>query len=192
MARPIIRAAIAKTLAKKVLVSKFSIPDITAADFDNAVEYDLLSGSEALDDTIESTGGTTAGTNVAQVPIYSKLTSLRLHTFFQGQGGEQIRWMLCKNEVNNYSAQNFMDNFHNSDSNPTARDIRANILAKGITVVNNDRLTAPLSIFVKRKTLSRLSSFKENDKIQMVFAKDATNTTCTVTQWGNMYIRANG
>lgn len=191
MARPIVRAATGTVLVKRVLVNKFSIPDVSAADFDNPVRFDLIGGSEAQDEQIESTGGTTIGTDVATSPLYSRVIGLKLNMIVVGQGGEFVRWSLNKNNDNDESVADMNTFWHSSDDTDAAREIRQNQMAKGLLVVNADRLETRAKVFVRRQTLKRLGSLKEDDRLSMAFSKDATNTTCTVTVWGNIYVKAN-
>lgn len=191
MARPIVRAASGTVLAKRVNAVKFSISDVTSVDFDNPVTFDLLACAEAMAEEVVSTGGTTAGTDVATVPLYSKIVGLRLNMLFQGQGGEQVRWQLCKNPDDDITTANYNTNWHTSTDETVAREVRQNQMAKGLVVVASDKLNTTAKVFVKRSNLKRLGAMKENDKIQMVFAKDATATTVQVTVWGTIYVRAN-
>lgn len=191
MARPVVRAAMGTTLVKRVNIVKFSIPDVTSVDFDNPSGFDLLIGSEAQDEEIESTGGTTGGTDVAQVPLYSKLKAVKLNMIIQGQGAELVRWQLLKSPDSDITNATANTNWHTADDSTTAREVRANQMAKGLAVVNSDRLDTRVKVFVRRKTLARLGTFREGDRLKMVFAKDSTATSCTATLWGNLYVKAN-
>lgn len=179
-------------LAKRVNVVKLSIPDITSADFDNPTSFRLLEGAEAQDESVESTGGTTVGTDVATAPLYSKLVAIKLQLILHGAaGGELVRWQIVRNPDSDISAATYNTNWHNSDDTSTAREVRANQLAKGVVVVQSNTLATRVPIFIKRKTLRRMSSIKEGDSYAMVFSKDATGTTVLATVWGTMYLRAN-
>lgn len=193
MARPIVRAASGIVLTKRVNVDKATIPDISAADFDNPLTFDLLACTEAQDESIESTGGTTAGTDVAVTPLYSRLLSLRLHAIIQGTQATAnlYRWILAKSPDNDITGATFMSNWMSSDDTTAAREVREHIMAKGLAVINQSSGNAFPRIFVKKKTLNRLSPLREDDRIKFIIAKDAPGTTANFTMWGNLWVRAN-
>lgn len=192
-ARQVVRAVSGRIINVRVNVVKFSIPDVTSADFDNPVAYDLLVGAEAQAHEVEATGGTTAGTDVPQVPIYSKVVALRLQTMVHGSsaGGEIVRWQLARNPQNDLSAANFNTGWHTADDDVTNREVRKYQIAKGQLIVSPNNLQTPLNLFIKKKTLLRNGNIREGDRLKMVFSKDATGTTLSVTQWGTIWLRAN-
>lgn len=192
MARPIIRAATGIVLPKRLLLHDFLIPDVTSVDFDNPVEFDILSCNEGQDENIESTGGTTAGTDVAQIPLYSRLLSFKTNLMFRAANACMVRWMLVKNDDNDFSAGNFNSAFHSSNDDATTKAIHKLTMAKGFVNIPSDKLAAPLRIFVKRSAMKRVSPMKEDDKISMVFSKEAAGTTATLSGFGTFYVKANG
>lgn len=192
-ARRVVQQVSGIVIAKRVNVVKFTVNDVTSADFDNPVTFDLLACTEANDPQIESTGGTTAGTDVATCPVHSKIIGIKLHTMVHGSsaGGEILRWAILKNPDNDITTANANTDWHNSDENTEAREVRANQLAKGQLIVSPNNLQTPLKLFIKRQTLRRLGTMTEADRIKFVCSKDATGTTLQVTMWGTIYIRAN-
>lgn len=164
---------------------------MTSVDFDNAAGFDLLACTETNNEEIESTGGTTAGSDVAEVPVHSRVVAAKLRLFLQGQGGEFIRWALVKNPDNEFTTQNFIDEWHTSNDSPNGRLFREKCLSKGLALLQSDRLSTAQNVFIRRKALARNARFIEGDRWKMVFAKDATATTCQATLWGTIYVKAN-
>lgn len=182
------------TLVKRMVINRATIPDITAADFDNPLFIDLLVCRETMDEELESTGGTTAGTDIADVPLYSRLTSAKLNFLVEGSTSVStyIRWFLYKMPDGESLRTGLGSGFHNSDDSPTEREVRKMTMAKGHFILNPSTAVQNLRVFVSRQALKRVSPMRENDRIRILFAKAAEGTTCTVSGFGTMYVRANG
>lgn len=153
---------------------------------------DLIACTEAQDESVESTGGTSAGSDVAVTPLYSKLLSLKAQFVVSSASACIVRWILAKSPDNDITGATFMSNFHSSDDTTAAREVRKYILAKGITYVSADRLRSPVRIFVKRKAWARASPMREDDRIKLILAKNAPGSTAEISGFGTMYVRANG
>lgn len=178
-------------LAKRILVHDFLIPDVSAADFDNPSTFDLIGARENIDEEIESTGGTTLGTDVATCPVYSRLVKMRLNMVFRAANATFVRWMLVKSPDSDITAATFNTNFHSSDDTTGIREVRKHILAKGFVNIPSDRLAAPFRVRVSRAAWARASPMRENDVIRLVFAKEAAGTTATLSGFGTIWVRAN-
>lgn len=187
----IARAAQGIVLAKRILVHDFLIPDVTSADFDNPTQFHLVGCAEAQDEVIESTGGTTVGTNVATVPLYSRLLKMRMNLILRAANATMVRWMLVKNPDADITAANFMAQYHSSDDDQGPREIRKSILSKGFVSVPSDKLQAGLRVRVSRKAWERASPMRENDVLSLVLAKEAAGTTATLSGFGTIWVKAN-
>lgn len=187
----IARAATGIVLAKRILVHDFLIPDVSAADFDNPVGFDLVGCSEAQDEGIESTGGTTIGTNVASIPLYSKLVAMRTNFIFRAANATMVRWMLVKKVDNDLTDATANTGFHSSNEDENNRELRKLILAKGFVNIPSDKLAAPLRIRVSRAAWKRAQPMRENDRISLVFSKEAAGTTATLSGFGTIWVKAN-
>lgn len=185
-ARQVVRAVTGITLSKRVNIDKFTIPDVTSADYDNAITLGLVECIEAQDEEVESNG-----TVIADAPLYSRITSIRLKGFVAGQGGEQIRWILFKSPDADITGQSAIDAWHVSDDTQAARELRKMTIAKGVFRVQPDKLASNFPLFIKRAALARISPLREGDVLRLAIAKDATATNCTITMWGTIYIKAN-
>lgn len=142
-----------------------------------------------MDETLVSDG-----TNIAQVPLYSKLVSVKLNLAIRGSVSTPgvIRWMLVKNTDNDKTAAEFMTAFHNSADDAVSREIRALIYAKGFVMVNESSGVNHFRVFIRRQTLRRLSSMRENDRVQLILANsNAPATNPTLHGFGNLYFRLN-
>jgi len=188
MARPIIRAATGITLSKRILLSEFTIPDATSADYDTAVDIDLVECTEAMDEEVESNG-----TTIADVPLYSRLTAMRTQFLVRAGTATIVRWALYKKPDGEQLVTSLADsNFHSSNDVQNNREFRKNTVAKGLLFVSPDRLASNFRIFVKRKAWARISPMRENDKLCLVMAKDMDGTTATLDGFGTIWCRANG
>lgn len=187
MARPIIKAATGISLVKRVLVDSATIPDITSVNYDNVLSISLLECTEAQDEEAESDGSA-----VADCPLYSRITGLRLQGHFQASTASYVRWMLYKSPDNDISITSLVSTFHNNNDTQGEREIRKNTMAKGWTYVNPGNSGSPFKCFVSREAMKRISPMKENDVIKLVLAKDAAGTTIPFNLWGQFRIRANG
>lgn len=142
-----------------------------------------------MDETLVSDG-----TNVANVPLYSKLVAFKAQLFVRGSVTTPgvIRWMLVKNTDNDRTASDWMTAFHNSSDDSASREARALIYAKGMMLVNESSGVTPIRVFIKNKTLKRLSSFRENDRLDLVLGNsNAPSTNPTLHGFGGSYWRLN-
>lgn len=186
-ARPIVRAATGIVLAKRVLLNQLTIPDITAADFDNPLSIDLLRCIEAQDEEVESDG-----TNIADTPLYSRITGMRMNLFIKAGAATDIRWMMHKSPDNDITVTSLATDFHNSNDTQPQRELRKMTVAKGYFAIGSDRLLTRFPIFVSKKALARISPMRENDRLRLVVAKHGDGTTATLSGFGTIYVRANG
>lgn len=186
--RRAVQRVVGRTLVKRINIDKLAIPDITSADYDNPLTIDLIQGIEAQDE-----GQVSDGTIIADAPLYSKVFALHVRGFIAGSsaGGEQVRWILFKNPDGDITGAAAMADWHNSDEDSAARELRKNTLAKGVLRISSSNLGTPMKIFIKRRTLARLGRMNETDTIRLVLAKDATNTTLQLTMFGSIYLRTN-
>lgn len=185
-----VRAAMGTTIVKRIVtpIAGLTIPDITATDFDNPLEFVLVECLETMDEEAISDG-----TVIADVPIYSRLKSMKLNLHISGVSAQtEFRWLLYKEPDGESLVTNLAAQFHQSDDTPTGRELRKQTLAKGMFVVNTADLARTLPIFVKRSTFARLGGMKENDRITLVIAKNAAGTTATLHGFGNIYVKARG
>lgn len=186
-ARPIVRAASGTVLSKRFLLNKFDIPDVSATDFDNPVTVDLAECTETMDEEVESDG-----TNIADVPLYSRFTGIKANLVITAGSPSIVRWMLFRSPDNDISGANAMAVFHASDDTATTRELRRNTLAKGILAISASSLANPLRVFVRRSAVKRVQSMREGDRIKLVLAKHADGTDADLSGFGTLYFRANG
>lgn len=172
--------------AKRVILDAVQIPARSAAAYDNPLTIGLLTCTETVDEELESDG-----TNIAQTTLYSKIAALKMQLMIHGlTAGDRVRWMLIKDIDNEGAPASLVDaNFHGSNDTIDARELRAKTLAKGIHV-GTDKTGSRLNLFVKRKTLHRLGSLRENDRIELVLAVSGTNVA-NITGFGTIYVRTN-
>lgn len=192
-ARRVVRAVSGITLVKRAVFNRLTIPDITSADFDNPLEIDLINcidDATGIDEQVESDG-----TNIAQVPLYSRLTSMRLQCILEGSTSvsTMIRWYLYK-KPDGESLRTTLAGvaFNSSDDTPTERELRKYNIAKGMLVLNPSSAIGNLRVFVSKSAMARISPFRENDRLTLLFAKAAEGTTCSVSGFGSLRFRANG
>lgn len=191
-ARRIVRAVSGITLAKRIVLGGVTVPDITAADWDNPVGIDLAVCQETMDEQLESDG-----TNVAQVPLYSRLTAIKLNLQVVGPSSNSVvhRWILHKlPDGEELIADNLRlagANFHSSNDEPAHREMRKYTLAKGILITNSSTGVTPLRIFVKRAAMKRVGPFRENDVLRLDIAKDQTGISSALHGFGTLYFKAN-
>lgn len=188
----IARSATGIVLAKRILLHDFLIPDVSSVDFDNPVEFEIAGATATQAEEVESTGGTTLGTDVATVPLYSKLLSMRLNLMFRAANATMVRWMLVKNTDNDRTAAAFNTDFHSSNDSGDSREVRKLILSKGFVNIPSDKLAAPLRVRISRKALQRAAPMRDGDRLQFVLSKEAAGTTATLSGFGTMWFRANG
>lgn len=142
-----------------------------------------------MDETI-----VTDGTSIAQVPLYSKVVGLKMQLNIRGSVTTPpiVRWMLCKNPDGDYTAGNFMTAFQSAADDATTREIRGLTLAKGMVMLNESSGVSRLPVFVRRATLKRLGSLRENDRLELVLAcSGAPATNPTLSGFGQIYCRLN-
>lgn len=172
--------------AKRILVNRLSIPAKTSADFDNPLRLVLLTTGETINEELISDG-----TNIAEAKVYSKLVGMKLRFSIQGLGSSSVlRWILMKEPDGEDLTSTLTDEFfHGSTDTPTNRELRANILSKGI-FTGSDRTGAVLMPFVRRSTLKRLGNLRENDRISLVLAHNESSAM-NITGMGTLYVRMN-
>lgn len=183
----IARATTGIMLAKRVLLDKLTVPDITSADFDNPLVVPLITCIEAQDEELESNGS-----DIATIPLYSRLMSIKMHLILHAFSSQTVfRWMLWKSPDNDLNP-NMTTNFHSSNDSITDREIRKFILAKGIIVSNSSSVVNKIPMFVSRSAWARATPMREGDRINFQVAKDAAGTTAQLSGFGTMYVRARG
>lgn len=176
--------------AKRIILDGLSIPDISAAAYDNPLVIDLLICQETVDEEVESNG-----TNIAQVPLYSKFVGLKLDLNIRGTVNDPLtlRWLLWKLPDGEALVSSLQDsNWHSSNDVQNNRELRANTLAKGMLLTNTSSGVNKLRVFIRRETLKRLGNLRENDTIRLAIAANASATTqATVFGFGTAYARLN-
>lgn len=194
--RKIARGANAITLVKRCIFSGLTIPDVTAADWDNPLNIDLAvaqEGATGVQEDVESDG-----TSVATVPVYSRLTSLKLDLKILGATSTTnvYRWWLHKlpdgEELSTDATRLIGNNFHSSDDAPTQREQRKYIMAKGMVITNPNTAVTNLRVFVRKSAIERVARMSEQDVIRFDIAKDTAGTTSLLHGFGSLYFRANG
>lgn len=193
-ARSLIRRTVSKMgpiEAKRIILDAVNIPAKSSAVYDNPLQLSLLVCQETMDEELESDG-----TNIATVPLYSKIVSLKANLMIHNvSANERIRWMLIKDTDNDIvtgitSALILTDSvFHTSNDSTTQRELRANTLAKGFFVAS-DKTAGRLSLFVKRNTLKRLGSLREGDRLKLLIATSSASVS-SLTGFGTIYCRLN-
>lgn len=145
-----------------------------------------------MDEEVESDG-----TAIADIPLYSRLQSLKAKFNVLGATGvtNVYRWLLYKKPDGEAIAGTDLSaagaTFHSSNDTPTAREVRKMTLAKGIIITNPNSAIAGLSPYVKRAAWARASPMRENDRLTFLIAKDAPGTTSILHGMGNLYVKAN-
>lgn len=174
--------------AKRINFDNLAIPARSSVAYDNPLVIPLVICQETVDEEVESNG-----TNIAQVPLYSKIVGMKLNLQLfnnAATGGDRIRWALVKYPDGENLMADLSDTYwHNSDDNPTMREIRATTLSMGFTVAS-DRTARALNIFVRRKTLQRLGKLRENDRLALKLAVSGTGAAA-ISGFGTLYARMN-
>lgn len=164
-----------------------TIPDVTAASFDNPLTIPLVVCQEAQDEEAEADG-----TNPAQSPLYSRLLKMRLKFAIVPQATTfTYRWMVVKRPDGEQLVSSLAaTTFNTSDDTPTAREQKKNTLAKGWGIC---RETDPTYIVprISRMALRRCGSMRENDRFDFVIAKDAPGSTALIHGQMNAWVKAN-
>lgn len=189
-ARRLIRRTVASMgpiEAKRVVLDGFSIPARSAAAYDNPQAIGLVVCQESVNEETESNG-----TTVAEIPLYSKIVGMKgSFTIHGGSSGDRIRWLLYKRPDGEALTSVLTDAFfHSSDDSPTMRELRANTLAKGYSIMS-DKLAGRVSFHVRRSTLKRLGNMREQDAIYLLVAISSSTASTVITGFGTIYCRLN-
>lgn len=170
--------------AKRFLFTDLSIPSDAGTDYNVPLNIPLVVAGDTVDEELESDG-----TNIAQVTNYSKIVGIKGQIVVDGMGtGTRIRWQLQKWPDGEELGASLIDaNFHSSNDTPTHREMRELTLAKGI-IYASDRTAQRLPLFIKRKTLARLGTLRENDRIVLKLAQNTTDA-CEISGFGTLYAR---
>lgn len=175
---------------KRIILDDLSIPDISSVAYDNPLGITLIQANESVDEEVESNGST-----IATARPYSKIVSMKLRLLIRGTVNDPltIRWMLLKRPDGEVLITSLADSsFHTSDDTATQREVRANTLAKGMFLTNSSSGISHLNVFIRRKTLLRLGSLRENDTWVLLLAANAAATTQPkVSGMGAIYVRMN-
>lgn len=177
-------------VAKRVLVDGVAIPDITSVAYDNPLIVPLLICQESINEETESDG---AGAT-AECTLYSKVVGCKLDIKIRGTTDDELtlRWMIYKSPDQDITSATAMDQFHKSDDTTAAREVRANILAKGYILTNISTGVTNIRAFIRRETLKRLGSLKENDLIRfLIAANSAATVQAQLNIMGTIYVRMN-
>lgn len=185
----IARRATGIILVKRVILDQVNIADVTSVSYDNPTNIGLCVAEESIEEEIESNG-----TTIAECPIYSRLLSMKLDLIFRGSTSVSnlVRWMIMKRPDGEALVTSLADaQFHTSDDTPTQREVRSLTLAKGIIAINPSTATTSKRIFISRDAIRRVGRMNEQDRLELIVAKDAAGTTCDISGMGNLYFRAN-
>lgn len=172
--------------AKRIQFTALAIPADGGTDFSSELRIPLLQCSETVDEELESDG-----TNTAQVPLYSKVVAMKLDFRAFTSSGGIYRWMVAKEPDGEQLASSLTDSFfHSSNDAPTGRELRSTTLAKGHFLHNGSSSNHAIRFFIKKSTLKRLGSLRENDVIAFYIAS-SLNTADSITGFGTIYCRLN-
>lgn len=190
-ARRVVRAVSGITLAKRVLISGVTIPDVTSVDWDNPLDINLLECVEAMNEETVSLGD---GSAVADAPLYSRITGMKLD--FKILGSTSVtnvyRWLMYKKPDGESLISSLVQtSFHSSTDSPTQREMHKMTIAKGMVISNPSTAIANLRVFVSKAALKRIAPLRENDALAFLIAKDTAGTTSLLHGMGNIYVRAN-
>lgn len=171
--------------AKRILLNDFA-PGANATPYTTITSVGLISCAESVDEEQEA-DGTTAPT----CPLYSKVVSIKLNLSWDQMGAaRRLRWMIYKDTDNESPVSSLADAiFHSSDDTPTMRELRKNTLAKGWVIPKADSLMGKLVIRIRRSTLRRLGSLRENDRIKLILAANSSTSVGVVNGFGTLYVR---
>jgi len=188
MARPIIRAASGTILSKRVEIDGLTIPAETASNYDNPINVPLLVSQETIDEEVEANG-----TVAAQIPLYSRLIALRLNLqILAGAASQGFRWILYKSPDGDLTITSLANNtnFHDSNDSTTNREVRAQTIAKGFLISNASSNVNRVPVFVRRKALKRIQSFREGDILKLAIATNSA-TAASLHGFGTLWVKAN-
>lgn len=189
----IARRATGIILTKRVILGGLTIPDVTAADWDNPLQIDLAVCQEAQNEELEADG-----TNVPTVPLYSRLVALKLDLTILGATSTTnvYRWILHKlpdgEEIIADANRLSGNNFHSSDDTQAFREFRKLVMAKGMVVTNPNTAVTKLRVLVRKSAMARVAPLRENDTFRLDIAKDTAGTTSLLHGFGTLYFRAHG
>lgn len=171
---------------KRVLLNAVSVPAKTTNPWDNMLTVDLVVAQETVDEELE-----TDGTNVAQIYPGATVVSARGIIKFLGTNvgtTTVIRWMIYKKPDGEALVTDLTDTFfHNTNDSPTGREIRANVIAKGMVVGRSDAGVG-IKLWMSKKALRRLGRLRENDKISLLIATNEASAA-TIHGFGTIYVR---
>lgn len=187
----IARNATGIILAKRIRISGLTIPDVSAADWDNPLQVSLAIASEAQDETLVADG-----TNIPTVPLYSKLLSLKLQLIVLGATSTTnvYRAMIHKlpdGEELVADATRMINAFHTSADDTEQREFRKMQMWKSMLVTNPNTAVVNTRAFIRRSAMRRVSPMREGDVIRLDIAKDTAGTTSILHGFGTMWFRAN-
>lgn len=174
---------------KAIILDQVAIPARTSVAYDNPVQIHLLVAQEAENEETESNG-----TTIAEIKPYSRLVSAKMFFNVNGIGNQtRIRWMLIKDvdqdDIAGVTAAAILTDsiFHTTNDTPAQNLVRAHTLAKGM-IWGTDRLSGSIRPFIKRQTLRRLSSFRENDRLTLLVATSEASASA-IGGMGTLYLR---
>lgn len=170
---------------KRVILTDFA-PGANATPYTTVTTCGLVVCQESVNEETESNG-----TTIAEVPLYSRIVAIKLKLAWFNMGASRyMRWMLIKDPDNEGALTSLADaDFHSSDDTPTARELRKNTLAKGWVIPSADGLMKNINIFIRKKTLRRLGSLREGDRIKLVLAANSATSVGQVSGFGTIYVR---
>lgn len=189
--RRIVKAVSGHIEAKRMLISGLSIPDVSAADWDNPLQINLAECMETMGEA-----DVADGTNVPDVPLYSRLVGLKLDFKILGSTSTTnvYRWMLHKlpdGEELVTDATRLIGNFHTSADTVENREFRKMQMAKGMVISNPSSAVTGFRVFVRKSAMNRVASMREQDVIRFDIAKDTAGTTSILHGMGTLYFRVN-
>lgn len=164
-----------------------AITDGTTIDYDTPTFIPLLVCQEAVNEETESDG-----TNVAETTIGSRMVNIKLNLIVNAGGQAGYRWMLIRDQDNdleaNITSLGTGGFFNSANQSPTQAAINRNIIAKGQFRIMGDGLTARIPVFIRKKTLIRCGTLRENDRLKLIIAASNAGTTHNLSGWGNIYV----
>lgn len=185
-ARTIVRQVSGIVLAKRILLDGLTIPAESAANYDNPLTVDLLECTETQDEEVESNG-----TAIADTPLYSRILAIRLNfSVAAGAANQTFRWILAKSPDNDIAGTAFNSDFHSSNDAQNSREIRKNIIAKGLFTSNASSNVNRVPVFVRKKALARISPLREGDVLRFVISQNS-GTAASLHGFGTIWVRAN-
>lgn len=184
--RRLVRAATGRVIGRRILFDQVAVNDVTSVSYDNATTIGLLKCGETNDDELVADG-----TNIPDAPLFSQVVAIKLQLVYDAASATTLRWVLWRDVDNEGLITSLATQFHSSSDSPAIREINKNIIAKGIFRVPASGLMTNKTVFVRKKTLRRLGSLREGDRIELMVAKAAEGTSGTVSGFGTIYVRVN-